>query len=110
MMILPVIVFGILFAIVIGGNVYAFHLRRRGPQMAIRATIVAKGSQITEKTRFSDHPQREYFVTFETYKGQRMVMRVRPEVYESLFEGDEGRLVHYRGEEFAGFVPYNKKG
>ncbi len=100
------LMFGLVFAFVIGVFVYVFvnDVRRNrqnnhAPRLTVPATVVAKRDH---RSHNREHVHTAYYVTFQFESGDRLELILSGSEYGLLCEGDRGRLT-FRGTRYLGF-------
>lgn len=101
MMIIPIVMFIIIFGIIISQGFKAMAENRRNdnsPVLNVPATVV------TKRTRVWGHERAhtDYYVTFQLGSGERFELKVEGVDYGMLAEDDYGTL-QYQGTRYLGF-------
>ena len=112
MFMIPMIMFFVIFAFVIGifvfvivSNISRERKNNNAPRITVPASVVAKRMHYTgsSRSRNMHHAGRTvYFATFQLESGDRMELPLQGSEFGLLVEGDQGKLT-FQGTRFLSF-------
>lgn len=101
----PILIF-IAFFIILIKTIIDSKNNSKLPRLTVEAIVISKKEDYdppsTDANGFSTHGSYTYYATFQVESGDHIRFRVTKDVYDSLFDGDTGRL-SIQGSRFLGF-------